>query len=774
MDLGFDYLLDQMNNELNEVDLKGAATKAAAAVKKLPQALRNLYTKMSNVVKGIEGAWWKFGAAICRLKNGKFALFNRDGDKLTGDLQFMKRVKLGKGMVPMYRQQSSKRGTVEGWLQPDGRVAAAKMTHENVPLLYLGPSLFNKNIIDTQVKESVISDVQKAVLEATYIEVMEPKEREQEYAGVRKQTEAEFNIQNLVRNVVQTKPRDIAESVITVSDLEEILDDMASAAIAGAGKQRKLSMLLYGPPGVGKSEIITKFFEQRGFNITLLQIQHVPIETLSGFPVIDLEGKMSGGKAGVKMVVSDILPEAGSKGKHLLFLDEFNAGSEEQMKAAMNLALTGKIGTYNLPEDTVVIAAGNAGEQDRALAVNALDAPTLRRFTYKVRIEADLAEWIKGYAKNDQVIEYEGQKVNTGPILSIITRNLLKWSEEEKDPQAAFQKVMQGFGAEEESGWLDPATWSELDRAIKLRGLREYKQLTDEQKEKLIAVGKEQFKNMSSKTDKDKFALGSRAYIVGVQDEVFKRVAPRILGAGSEELVSEMIANYEAFKKERITPVDVMLNYKEVRDKAKKSTAIDAEVLLREIADEIVDIGSETKLKKFFKEKGFKYYESTKNDPLAQALMNVGQFVKDLDVGAEIITAHFESLAPALELQNQLAIDWKAGLLQLGVERIMEGWKAFTTSIQKQFDDIADEGEKQKFMQLRKANKSYEPIIQAAKRIKDPKVRESFIDTETMNFMMHFSKKAKKRKSVEPEPKKEEMIPGDMLNEMLKLAGVKK
>jgi len=764
MTLEFEHLIDQMTCEINEVDSKETGTAIRKGIAAIPQALQSAYNKMKAVIKTVESVWFRFGAVIARLKNNKFSLFSKKGNNLTGELDYMKRVELNKKQVPMYRHKSTQHGTVEGYLQPDGRVAIAKMTQGSVPLLYVGPSLFNKNLIKV---EDVINDTQRIILQETYIEAMEPHDREREYTAVRKQTDTEFDLQDLIRNVVKEEPRTISDSTIAISDVFEILEDMASAVEAGAGRKEKLSMLLYGPPGVGKSEIITAFFKKRGYKITLLPIQHVPIETMAGYPVIDLKGELSGGEPGVKMMVSDVLPKG--KGLHLLFLDEFNAGSPEQMKASMNLALTGNIGTYRLPEDTVVIAAGNAGEIDKATAVNELDAPTLRRFTYKVRVEPDLAEWLKGFALKDQIVDYEGAKINTGPVLSIISRNLLKWSEEEKNPQAAFRKVMHGFdpGAED-AGWLDPATWTKLDRNIKFRGIKEYKALNDEQKTKLIDIGKQQFKNMKAATDKEKLAIGSRTYIVGKQDEIFKRIAPHILGAESEEIVSEMIVNYEQFKREKVSSLDILLNYKAVRDKAKKSTTLDAEVLLSEMASEIVNFGSITAMKRYMKDKGVKYYKATANDPLAQALLNVDQFIQDLNVGAEIVTAHFEALAPSLELKNQLVIDWKAGLLQLGNKRIKAGWDGFLQSIDKQFKDIATGNDKAKFMEVRKAGKSYTPIIQAAKRIKDPELKQQFINTETKNFILHFSKGKKK------ERKEEEIIVKDerLLKEMLDLAGV--
>jgi len=758
----FKYIIDKLDAELNEIKLQDVGKKVSSFLSKVPQAIRNVYQKMARFVKKIEASLFRFGAAICQLKNNKFALFNSKGEEITPPLDSMKRVKFGKKFVPQYIERGAKLKNMQGYLQPDGRVAAAKgKSKEGIPVYYFGPSVFNPNLV--QVESIHISAAEKIILENFILEAMSDKERAEQYKNVKKQAFIDFDDQALVKGLIQTKPRDIAESVIVASDLVEILEDMAAAVEAGGIEGRKISAFVYGPPGVGKSEIITNFFKKRGYKITLLQIQHVPIETLAGYPVIKTDAKMKGGDQ-VKMVVADILPPSDDKGKHLLFLDEFNAGTEEQMKAAMNLALTGNIGTYHLPPNTVIVAAGNAPEEDNATAVNTLDAPTLRRFVYKVKLKPDLPEWLKNYASKDVIVDWKGKKINTGPILSIITTNLVHWSEEAKDPEAAFRKVMQGFGGEEETGWLDPATWSVLDKTIKIRGLREYDKLDEETKKKLQKMGKERYKNL------DEYSAGARLYINGMQDELLKRVGPRVLGKNSEELVSEMILNYETIKREKVSPIDVLLNYKEVRDRVLKSTSIDAEVLLREIAEEIINFGSISSMKQYMKSKNIPYYKSTKGDPLAQAFVNVAKFIEDKDVGSEIITAHFEALAPALEKKNKLALEWKAGLLQLGIDRIKEGWEAFSKTIDQQFQELADEKDKAKFMELKRNHEGYVPnIVKAAQRIKDPDLRQDFIDTENKRFILYFDHKKEK--------KQEESIALNvdsvLLEEMLKLAGVR-
>ena len=726
------HLLDQMDAELNELNIGGAIKQAGAAVgkfvtQKIPSFVQKIYNKMAGVVKKIESAWFKFHAAICQLKNNKFALFSPSGNKLTPDLDYMKRVSLGKKQIPKYTEDTDK-GEVEGWLQPDGRVAfSIKHRPDGIPLLYLGKSLWKPGIVKAESIE--IPEKDKGLVEA-----MSQTETERYYAQGRKLAMDSFNTEAAVKGIVGSTGEEvpISESVIYISDLSEILDDLASAIEKGYAKAggRKLSLLMYGPPGVGKSEVIQNFFKKRGFKVALLEIKHVPVEILGGMPVIDIDKKL-GGDSPVKMVVSDILPPNNGKGKWVLFLDEFNAGDENQLKAAMNLALTGTIGdNYRLPQNTIVVATGNAGEQDNATAVNALDGPELRRFLYKVRIEYHLGEWLKGYALHDKIIHWNGKNLNTGPILPIILNQLTEWAKE--GPEKAFHKILKGHGGEEEYTWMDPSTWAGLDQTMKIRGLNEFDKLPEDKKAKLAEIGKKQFP--SAKSD---YEAGARAYIWGMQDVLLKKVGARVLGKDSEAVVSEMLSSWINAKHKMVNPIDVMFNYKGVRKQMLGIKGLEKERLLSDIANKITEFKSVKDAENYMKEHGYEYYKSTQGDPIAQIAVNVKKLIEDFDIPAEVVAAHLEALVPSLMEKNQFVADYKAALIQLDSPVIRAAREAYSGSVTKQFNDIADEASKQKLQQLLKAKKTFKPIALAAKRITDPAVRALFVKTETRNFLLN-------------------------------------
>ncbi len=115
-------------------------------------------------------------------------------------------------------------------------------------------------------------------------------------------------------------------------------------------------VFLWGAPGVGKSSLVREFAESLGLEcVTLLGTQLAP-EDLIGVP------ELVNGRSRFAPPESIARDEP-----YCLFLDERNAPSPEVRKAFYSLILDGRIGSYELPEGSVVIGAANR-VTDNALA----------------------------------------------------------------------------------------------------------------------------------------------------------------------------------------------------------------------------------------------------------------------------------------------------------------------------------------------------------------------------------------------------------------------
>lgn len=143
----------------------------------------------------------------------------------------------------------------------------------------------------------------------------------------------------------------------------------------------KRPAFLWGPPGVGKSEVIAQIAKELKFK--LIDIRAVLLDP------VDLRGlpRIENGEA--IWSPPSFLPKG--KGKFLVFLDELNAAPPLVQAACYQLVLDRKIGEYELPKDAVIIAAGNR-EGDRAVT-SRMPSALANRFVH-LDFDVDVDDWI--------------------------------------------------------------------------------------------------------------------------------------------------------------------------------------------------------------------------------------------------------------------------------------------------------------------------------------------------------------------------------------------
>jgi MoxR-like ATPase len=142
------------------------------------------------------------------------------------------------------------------------------------------------------------------------------------------------------------------------------------------GQRVRQAVMIWGPPGVGKSSIVAQTAAQHGIDVVDVRLSQLAPTDLRGLPVP--------GDGVSRWLPPEFLPRDGAG---VLFLDELNMAPPTMQGVAQQLILDRRVGSYVLPDDWFVWAAGNRKE-DRA-SVYEMPAPLANRFIH-LDVEPDL------------------------------------------------------------------------------------------------------------------------------------------------------------------------------------------------------------------------------------------------------------------------------------------------------------------------------------------------------------------------------------------------
>jgi MoxR-like ATPase len=145
--------------------------------------------------------------------------------------------------------------------------------------------------------------------------------------------------------------------------------DLHTYLAALVRRQLRLSVMIWGPPGVGKSSVVAAVAREAGLAFVDLRLGQLAPTDLRGLPVAD--------GAVARWLPPEFLP---ADGAGVLFLDELNMAPPTLQGIAQQLILDRRVGSYALPEGWFVWAAGNRKE-DRA-SVFDMPAPLANRFLH--------------------------------------------------------------------------------------------------------------------------------------------------------------------------------------------------------------------------------------------------------------------------------------------------------------------------------------------------------------------------------------------------------
>lgn len=187
--------------------------------------------------------------------------------------------------------------------------------------------------------------------------------------------------------------------------------------------EQKLTPLVWGKHGIGKSMIIRAIFEKLGYEVIDLRLGQLEVGDLIGIPaqefycpscgtkfgfsakesncpICNVEGKKMPIMGRTVWLAPSWFPQNGEK--RLIFFDELNRGRLDVQQATFQIVLDRRIHTHKIPENCGIICACNPSGGD--YFVQELDPALLDRFV-NIKWNLDTRQWIRWARANNIIPE---------------------------------------------------------------------------------------------------------------------------------------------------------------------------------------------------------------------------------------------------------------------------------------------------------------------------------------------------------------------------------
>jgi hypothetical protein len=190
----------------------------------------------------------------------------------------------------------------------------------------------------------------------------------------------------------------------------------------------QVPVMLWGPPGIGKSSIIHQISNELGMNMVDLRLAQLEPTDLRGVPMPNREtmraewflpafwphrAKEDGERTVTVVTINKdgeeeekeqvIKYKAGQcpSGPGVIFLDEIEKAPVSVKNASLQLVLDRRIGDYILPDDWAIVCAGNR-EEDGCFSAPLGKALENRMIHFEV--DANVDDWA-AWARNNNIVE---------------------------------------------------------------------------------------------------------------------------------------------------------------------------------------------------------------------------------------------------------------------------------------------------------------------------------------------------------------------------------
>ena len=151
--------------------------------------------------------------------------------------------------------------------------------------------------------------------------------------------------------------------------------------------KNKLPVFLWGPPGIVKSELVSGLCNDLNGHMIDMRLGQMDPTDIRGIPFFNKNKEVMDWAPPID------LPDAEMAAKYpiiVLFLDEMNSAAPAVQAAAYQLVLNRRVGKYVLPDNVVIVAAGNR-ESDKGVTYR-MPSPLANRFVH-LEVRADFSSW---------------------------------------------------------------------------------------------------------------------------------------------------------------------------------------------------------------------------------------------------------------------------------------------------------------------------------------------------------------------------------------------
>lgn len=178
-------------------------------------------------------------------------------------------------------------------------------------------------------------------------------------------------------------------------EIYDILDLTRQALSNG----NKFNPLFVGPPGIGKSEIIQQWCNERGLPFIDLRAAYLEAPDMIGFPSVSTVN----GRQVTRHNIPEFWPH---DGEGVILLEEPNRGTTSVMNTFMQLLTDRKIHTYTLPKGWMIVGAINPESEE--YDVNTMDSALKNRFEmFHVDYDADsFIQYMKDSSWDERVLHF--------------------------------------------------------------------------------------------------------------------------------------------------------------------------------------------------------------------------------------------------------------------------------------------------------------------------------------------------------------------------------